>query len=743
MKTRPSILLAFFLELAVCQTRLAASQTPVPKPIGVPQGRLIFQTSRAWSPRINIDADTVMVYGVDGTTAERIRSWKAHGYHVDLMTGVAWGRYRAYLDGSFDGKQHWNETQQDKNGNLILHGGRDIPYISPNRSYGLYLSKQLESALDAGAEAVYLEEPEFWARAGWSTSFQHQWRDFYHQPWQAPDSSPEAQYHASQLKYYLYRRTLAQIFQSVKAYGAKHHRSIPCYVATHSLINYAQWHIVSPESSLLKVGADGYIAQVWTGTARTPNVYGGELRERTFETAFLEYGVLQNIARSSGKPIWFLNDPIEDNPHHSWSDYRKNWESTLVASLLQPAVSRYEVLPWPERIFGDGFAYPATEPSASNPSPAKIPIPQEYATELQTVFHALAEMRQPAEATHWESAGARGIGVLVSDTLMFERASPDPSDPSLGEFYGLALPFLMRGMPVEPVQMESLSRRSVAAGALHRYKVLLLTYDGQKPPDPGSQAALAAWVRSGGALIVFDDDKDPYDKIHAWWSKGDGQIQTPCDRLLRQLGLKPGAIGLHTVDRGFVLYEAKNPAALTYLPAGQEVVYHSLQTVAKAIGLPLSETNVLVLRRGPYVIAAGLDAEGAKEQSRPQPPMCLTGDFIDLFDNNLAESGHFSIGPGERALLLDVNSFHSTGSRVLAASAKVAMEHPSKNSLAFQVQGIEDTQGVVRILSARAAREVDLGGKPLDPGSYEYNGRTLLIRFKNTAAPQQIKVVFR
>ncbi len=59
----------------------------------------------------------------------------------------------------------------------------------------------------------------------------------------------------------------------------------------------------APESSLLDVGADGYIAQVWTGTAREPNVYAGVTRERTFETAFLEYGALQNIARSSGKPI--------------------------------------------------------------------------------------------------------------------------------------------------------------------------------------------------------------------------------------------------------------------------------------------------------------------------------------------------------------------------------------------------------------------------------------------------------
>ena len=69
----------------------------------------------------------------------------------------------------------------------------------------------------------------------------------------------------------------------MRIYAASKHLVVPCYVATHSLINYAQWKIVSPESSLLDVGADGYIAQVWTGTARTPNVYNGVTKQRTFD----------------------------------------------------------------------------------------------------------------------------------------------------------------------------------------------------------------------------------------------------------------------------------------------------------------------------------------------------------------------------------------------------------------------------------------------------------------------------
>jgi len=699
------------------------------------QGRLIFQTNQPWSPRTNINADTVMVYGIDDTVAQRIDSWRSHGYHVTVMTGVAWGRYAPYLRGDFDGKPHWNETQQEKSGKLILHSGREVPYIAPSISYGLYLSQGVKAALDAGAEAVYLEEPEFWARAGWSDSFQREWQDFYHQPWQAPDSSPDAQYRASKLKYYLYRRALAQVFDAVRAYGTAHHRAIPCYVATHSLINYAQWQIVSPESSLLDVGADGYIAQVWTGTARAPNVYDGVKSERTFETAFLEYGALQNIARSSGKRIWYLNDPIEDNPNHSWIDYRKNWESTLVASLLQPAVARYEVLPWPERIFGLNSLRPSAEPTSSEPNPQKTVIPKEYETELQTVFHALGEMQQPEAAIHWQTAGTQHIGVLVSDTLMFQRAAPQPSDENLGQFYGLALPLLMQGMPVEPVQIESSYREGARADFLSPYPILELTYEGQKPPSPQFHEVLAAWVKAGGALIVVDDDKDPYNRATDWWNSGANHFATPRDHLFQTLGLKPDATGLHAVGKGFVLYAAQSPSTLTYNAGGSEVLMQLLRTAAAAIHLPLQETNALVLRRGPYVIAAGLEGKHAAAAQ-------VSGDLINLFDANLTESKVVSIHPGTRALLLDVDEFPSSQPRVLAASAKITDEHATAYSLAFRAEGIEQTRAVVRVLATKPPQHVSIDNKPLPPDQYQQEGRTLLLRFLNTASPQQIQIDF-
>ena len=259
---------AFACALALAAIGCAAAQSPQRA-----DDTLIFQTQMGWSPRVNVEAGTVMAYGINEGLPERIRSWKEHGYRVTVMTGVAWGTYGDYLRGDFDGKEHWNETQQESDGKLILHSGREVPYIAPSVSYGKYLSRGVLRALDAGAEAIYLEEPEFWARAGWSDSFKKEWQSYYNEPWRAPDSSPDAQYRASKLKYYLYQRALSQVFTAVREWGKQHGRQIPCYVATHSLINYAQWQIVSPESSLLDVGADGYIAQVWTGTSRAVNVY--------------------------------------------------------------------------------------------------------------------------------------------------------------------------------------------------------------------------------------------------------------------------------------------------------------------------------------------------------------------------------------------------------------------------------------------------------------------------------------
>jgi len=729
--------------VATCQVNASATEERQS------EQRLSFQTTQPWTSRTNLNADLSMVYGIGPLAKSKIETWVQHGYTPSVMTGVAWGSYQDYLDGRFDGNNHMDQAQKDANGKEVLHGGnKEIPYISPGETYGTYLSQGIQRGLDAGAASIYLEEPEFWARSGWEENFKREWKSYYGEEWQAPNSSPDAQYRASKLKYYLYRRALGQVFDFVKQYGEEHHRTIPCYVATHSLINYASWAIISPESSLLNVGADGYIAQVWTGTSRTENYYAGVRKERTFETAFLEYGSMQNLVRVSGRRMWYLNDPIEDDPSHDWDDYRTNWENTLTASLLQPDISNYEIMPWPERVFNSKHPVreaavsaktiqqlgqaPVAISAGSEGDIQKVGIPTAYESELQDVITALGDMKQ--SHVLWESAGTQGVGVFVSDTMMFERAAPSPSDAALGSFYGLALPLLKYGIPVEPVQIES----SNVSGSLDHYKLLILTYEGQKPPNPVFHDVLTAWVQKGGVLVVIDKDDDPYNAVREWWNTSPNSFNTPREHLFFKLGIPENAIGLHHVGRGFILSERESPAALTYSKNGANKVRSYVREAAGTGHIIWKETNALVLRRGPYVVAAGLD-----ESLPGVKPSVLSGRFINLFDPALPVLHRVTVTPNSRFFLVDMDSLpNSEAATVVAASCRIKNQQSSPHQFKFSADGIADTEAFVRIATMLDVSKVMLNGIPLSTQSYQQGDGTLLIQFPNSTDPVQIEVEF-
>ncbi len=688
------------------------------------QERTSFQTSAEWDAGLQLGSDVAMCYGIGPDLEGRIAGWKAQGYRVHVMTGVSWGEYQDYLYGRFDGINHVDEAQAERSGKKISHGG-DVYYMSPGINFGKFLCLGVQRALEAGAEGIHLEEPEFWVRGGWNPGFKREWKDYYNEEWIAPDSSTDAQYRASQLKYYLYQRALTQIFDFVKEYNKEHGTAAKCYVPTHSLINYAHWGIVSPESSLLKVGADGFIAQVWTGTAREPNVYEGVKKERTFETAFLEYGAMMNVVRASGASVWFLNDPIEDNPSYSWSNYKKNWESTLTASLLWPQVWRFEVMPWPERIFHG--AYPTRDKSerALGEPITKEPLPRAYGTELMTVINALNDMQQPQ--VQWE-CGTQGIGVVVADTMMFQRGGPSPSDSNLGSFYGLAMPLLKRGLPVEPVQMEN----AVLPGALDPYKVLLMTYEGMKPASADDSAAVAEWVKSGGVLVFVDDNKDAFNQVRAWWNAAPNEYTCPREALFVHLGLAAAtAAGMYSVGKGTLIYEIASPAALTYKRGGADFIRALMQTACEAANLTYRETNFLALRRGPYVVAAGLD------ESLSDAPYLLTGNFIDLFDADLPILNRVSLTPGQRSFLLDIDRLPPQGPAILAAACKtVGAEILPVGGFRFFATGPENTEAAVRLRLPEPPQAITLGDSPLSPEAQLWDAatRTLLLRFPNSAA---------
>lgn len=707
---------------------VCAAELPPPFPPDPDQilERTCFQTAEPWSSAGNLRSDVAIVYGIDPGLPPRLQTWRDRGYRIHLMTGVSWGNYQDYLYGRFDGVNHEDEAQTDRKGDKISHGG-DVYYMCPGTNFGKFLSVGVQRALEAGVEAVHLEEPEFWVRGGYSEGFKREWRAYYGEDWQPPHGSVDAQWRSSKLKYFLYRRALQQVFDHIQAFNHRTGRTMRCYVPTHSLLNYAHWDIVSPESSLARLnGCDGYIAQVWTGTARTPNRFRGQLRERTFETAFLEYGAMQNLVRATGRRVWYLNDPVEDNPDHDWEDYRVNWESTLVASLFQPEVWQYEVAPWPERIFR------GTYPRQGKPTEREA-IPPAYATELQTVMNALNDMNQ--SRVEWD-CGTTGLGVVVSDSLMFQRGDPTPGDPHLSHVYGLALPLLKRGMPVTPVQLENLTVTNYLDG----FRLLLLSYHGQKPLSADVHAPLAQWVKRGGALVVVDDDADPYNGVRDWWNSAGSSYKSPREHLFEQLGLtgktEPAEGAFAKLGKGGVLWLRENPAQLAASAAGDARLVQATKQAAARTRLKWQETNHLLLRRGPYLIAAGLD------ESVPGEPKELHGRFVNLFDPQLGVRKAVTLIPGSRSFLLDLEARRSREPYVLASACKALPKTPKTTQLVLTVEGVGNTPAIVLLHAPRPPRAITLAGQAVKDFEYSATEKLLWLRFPNETRPRELEVQF-
>jgi len=687
--------------------------------------RTCFQTAAPWSGIANLRSDVAITYGVDPGLPQRIQTWRDRGYRIHVMTGVSWGSYQDYLYGRFDGVNHEDEAQTDRASKKVSHGG-DVYYMCPGTNFGKYLSQGVQRALDAGAEAIHLEEPEFWVRSGYSEGFKREWRSDYGEDWQPPHSSVDAQWRSSKLKSFLYRRALQQVFDYVRDFNRRTGRQVRCYVPTHSLLNYAHWGIVSPESSLARLsGCDGYIAQVWTGTSRTPNVFRGQHRERTFETAFLEYGAMMNLVRGTGRQVWFLNDPVEDNPEHDWTDYRVNWESTMVASLLQPDVWRFEVAPWPERVFGGRY------PKPGKPG-EREPMPPAYATEVQTVINALNDMNQ--RQVEWD-CGTTGIGLVISDSLMFQRGEPTPSDPHLSHIYGLALPLLKRGMPITPVQLENVTLPDYLKG----FRVLLLTYHGMKPLSADVHASLAAWAKRGGVLVVCDDDSDPYNAVREWWNSDGRHHRTPREDLFAQLGWSDPAAsdsGPTAVGKGGMIWMRENPASLAASAEGDARLAAIVKQAAARTRLNWRETNYLLLRRGPYVLAAGLDESLAAE------PKTVRGRWVNLFDPELQVQKAVTLAPASRFFLLDLDALKGRQPQVLASACKALPSKRTPRSLTVTVEGVVNTPAVLLLRAPAAPRSVMLAGQPLAGVHYSAEDRLLWVRFTNEARPRELEVEF-
>lgn len=457
-----------------------------------PTPRTSFQTGERYAPEIGVPSDAVLVYSSDPAVYQ---TWADKHYILQTMGG--------FRDGPEYVKQHPGEVQTDRNGKLITIGENSF-YMVPTPAR-IEIAKQFyAAAIAAGSTAICPEEPEIWAHAGFSEAFQQEWQARYGIPWQPPDSSVDARYRSEQLKAFLTQRLIGSILTEAQNRSPAVRRM----VAVHSPVTYYHWGIVMPHYALLRLPVlQEIIGQVWTGTARTPVRVGGVRAERTFELGYLEYSSLYQLVRGTGKRVWFLMDPVEDTPGLPIEDYRRNYLQTLLAALMFPEVDSYEVMPWPQRIFGN--------------------VPNNYTTLINTVVGALCEMWRYSGGQM--EAGCTGIATFIADSMGWQRASPARSD--YDGFYALCLPLLLHGVPVQVLSLD----RAGDPGYLNPFRTLLLSYDFLKPSGPEIHRALADWVRRGGSLVVFGGT-DAYNAVSdSWWRKAG--YESPLEDLFARMEL--------------------------------------------------------------------------------------------------------------------------------------------------------------------------------------------------------------
>lgn len=704
-----------------------------------------FQEIEPWSSEIDLQTDFVMVYGLNESLESRMQQYRERGYKVHLMLGCAWGNYKEYLCGRWDGKEHWDECQTDRNGNPILHGV-DTPYMVPTRSFIQYLTEHLCALIDKGITEIYMEEPEFWEAGGYSEAFKKEYLAYYGVDWEPPHTNINAKYRSSRLKAYLYGRLVRHLSRNIKEYGRKTGKEIHFYVATHSLVNYAQWKIMSPESRLLDVDeVDGFIAQVWTGTSGTGNVYEGHYKSRTFETAYLEYGIMQELVKGTDKEVWFLQDPVEDNPEHGWEEYADKYKKTLTAALFWPDVDHYEVCPWPNRVFKG--RYPRKVGLAEGMIPTEDMegaknIPDTYATFLAGMIQTLGDMTKEESETEKDA-----VGVFLADSCMYQRTYPDQVEHhgqkinlsgmedwmnrlifqkeeerqlllsmekmeyaykeccAFPDWFGLTLPLLKYGLPIQPVYFDHMVRYDEY---LRKYRYLILSYEFMKPESEEFHHKLVEWVKQGGTLFYIGKDFDPYNYLQEWWQKF--SCDTPAQHLFAEFGMdKEPANGCYRIGEGNVLVWNEVPALLSVNEAIADKYRNWIREGLKMGGYHWKMCNYLSVRRDPYIVIASM------QESDMGSVYTKEGLFVDLYEDKYPVVERVLVEPGQEKLLFDLEKIKEDV-RIIATAARIENMVCENGQLSIEAKAIDHIQVNMRIR---------LPGKPEDLCAHTESGKNM------------------
>jgi len=217
--------------------------------------------------------------------------------------------------------------------------------------------------------------------------------------------------------------------------------------------------------------------------------------------------------------------------------------------------------------------------------------------------------------------------------------------------------------------------------------------------------------------------------VREWWNQDGHDYASPQEHLTESLGLgrNPSA-GEHLCGDGWLILDPSSPADLAHDPQGWARVLAMTKKACQLLNRSWSEYPTLALRRGPYVVAAGMDEVDNLE------PEILAGSFVNLFDARLGLLVDPVIRANTRWLLYDLERC-SDHPGVIAAAGRIRDERFDERGLTFVVESMAKTTCAVRAIlptepSKVSLRRVNEPSENVAPAwEWDAASHTVLLRF--------------
>ncbi len=457
-----------------------------------------FQTSTMYSELYGIHSDSVMVYSTD---YKNFADWYKPGtYVVDMMIAINRATF-AYVNQY----KRQDDIQMNASGNYLEHPAGGSYYMVPTERWIEYVWDYMLAPVITAChpQSIALEEPEMWASAGYSNSFKQEWEAYYGEEWQDPASSAENMLKANLLKTYLFERIIMELSERVKELSP----TTQVYIATHSTVNYSDWGIDAGLNHYVATGAlDGVIGQTWSDTHNTAFPFRGANFTDNFTNAFIEYS--SYVDSVEGLNFYALADPMMDNESATEEDCQYFYRQSITASLLQPEINRFQILPWVNRAYAN--------------------VSNNYKTIQSQIFEALNSVGGLPVTIE---AGTPGITYLISDSLSWMNTGDGWAFNTTDGLYGVLAPLVRDGIPAKMKSMDQIE----SAADLDGVTVLIVSFDSNVPLSEKINIAVADWVKAGGTLLFLSGANEYWNVEDYFFWMEDG---TPLNNLLKHLGLE-------------------------------------------------------------------------------------------------------------------------------------------------------------------------------------------------------------